>query len=87
MTVEKMADLEARIRGLVSLVRDLKVRNAQLEQDLRMAKTRLSKQAELSRQWEVERDDIRSRIEKVLGELELFECLDEARFSKEVALD
>ncbi|MFQ5574634.1 MAG: cell division protein ZapB [Terriglobia bacterium] len=87
MALGKMGDLEARIRGLVSLVQDLKLRNAQLEEDLRTAKSRLSKQTELSRQWEEERHDIRSRIEKVLGELELFECLDEAKFSKEVALD
>ena len=87
MALGKMGDLEARIRGLVTLVQDLKHRNAQLEEDLRTAKTRLSKQVQLSRQWEEERDVIRSRIEKVLGELELFECLDEAKFSKEVALD
>lgn len=87
MALGKMGDLEGRIRGLVSLVQDLKLRNAQLEEDLRTAKSRLSKQTELSRRWEEERNDIRSRIEKVLGELELFECLDEAKFSKEVALD
>lgn len=87
MALGKMGDLEGRIRGLVSLVQDLKLRNAQLEEDLRTARSRLSKQTELSRRWEEERNDIRSRIEKVLGELELFECLDEAKFSKEVALD
>ncbi|MDR4471491.1 MAG: hypothetical protein MRJ92_02190 [Nitrospira sp.] len=34
--------------------------------------------------WEQERLDIRARIEKVLGEIDLLECLDEP---KEVAFD
>jgi hypothetical protein len=87
MPLRNMAQLEARVRGLVSLVQELKTRNAQLEADLRTAKDRLSHQTALGRRWEEERTDIRLRIEKVLGEMELFECLDEATISKEVALD
>jgi hypothetical protein len=44
----------------------------------------LMKQEELGRRWEVERHDIRARIEKVLGELD---CLEGSEESKEVALD
>lgn len=87
MAVEKLEALEGRVRGLVTLVQELKSRNAQLEEELRKAKECLSKHTQLSRQWDEERVEIRARIEKVLGELEFFECLDEARASKEVALD
>jgi hypothetical protein len=38
----------------------------------------------MNRQWEQERVDIKARIEKVMGEIDLLECLDD---SKEVALD
>ena len=87
MALEKMEALEGRIRNLVALVQDLKARNAHLEEELHLAKRRLVQQAELNREWEQERTDIRLRIEKVLGELEVFESLDEQTVPKEVALD
>lgn len=87
MALEKMEALEGRIRNLVALVQEQKARNAHLEEELRLAKTRLVQQAELNREWERERADIRLRIEKVLGELEVFESLDEQSLPKEVALD
>ncbi len=87
MALEQMAGLEARIRTLVDLVQQDKGRISQLEQELRAVKDRLVKQAELNRQWEEERADIRLRIEKVLGELEFFEYLEDPGRSKEVALD
>lgn len=87
MALEKMETLEGRIRNLVALVQELKTRNARLEEELQLAKKRLVQQAELNREWDQERTDIRLRIEKVLGELEVFESLDEQRGPKEVALD
>ena len=87
MALEKMEALEGRIRNLVSLIQDLKTRNARLEDDLQLAKERLALQAELNRQWEQERTDIRLRIEKVLGEIEVFESFEQQRVPKEVALD
>lgn len=84
MALERMEALEARIRGLVDLVQELKEKNAVLEEELRAARERLSKQNQMNRRWEVERSDVRSRIEKVLEQLESLECLEE---SKEVALD
>lgn len=87
MALEKMETLEGRIRNLVALVQELKTRNAHLEEEIQLAKKRLLQQAELYRAWEQERTDIRLRIEKVLGELEVFESLDEQRVPKEVALD
>ncbi len=87
MALERMSELEARVRGLVSVVQELKTRNAQLEDEVKLAKDRLAKQKELTKQLEEERSDIRSRVERVLNELEFFECLDDSRVSKEVALD
>jgi len=84
MALERMEALEARIRGLVDLVQQLKEKNAVLEEELRAARDLLSKQNQTNRRWEVERNDVRSRIEKVLEELESLECLEEF---KEVALD
>lgn len=87
MALEKMEALEGRIRSLVALVQELKARNTHLEAELQLAKNRLVQQAELNREWEQERTDIRLRIEKVLGELDVFESLDEPSLPKEVALD
>ena len=84
MALERMEALEARIRGLVDLVQELKEKHAVLDEELRAARERLSKQNQMNRRWEVERNDVRSRIEKVLEELESLECLEEF---KEVALD
>jgi hypothetical protein len=38
----------------------------------------------LNRRWEKERIDIKARVEKVLGEIELLECAEDP---KEVTLD
>jgi predicted RNase H-like nuclease (RuvC/YqgF family) len=84
MALEKMEALEVRVRGLVTLVQELKRSNAALQSELRLARDRLSKQIELSRRWEDERHHVRVRIEKVLGELEVLDCLEDP---KEVALE
>jgi predicted RNase H-like nuclease (RuvC/YqgF family) len=84
MALEKMEALESRVRGLVSLIQDLKRANASLHSELRAARERVMKQEELGRRWEMERLDIRARIGKALGQLD---CLDSIEESKEVALD
>ena len=84
MALEKLVALEARVRGLVDLAQELKREKAVLEGELRKARERLSKQEEQSQRWEEERADIRSRIEKVLGELDVLSGMGD---SKEVALD
>ncbi|HAN48551.1 MAG TPA: cell division protein ZapB [Nitrospira sp.] len=84
MTLDHLDALEIRIRDLVKLVQDLKRKNASLEDDLRLARERVAVRDDENRRWEQERIDIRSRIEKVLGEIDLLECLDEP---KEVAVD
>jgi chromosome segregation ATPase len=84
MTLDRLDALEIRIRDLVKLVQDLKRKIASLEDDLRLAREHVALRDDENRRWEQERVDIRSRIEKVLGEIDLLECLDE---SKEVAFD
>lgn len=84
MTLDRLDALEGLIRELVKLVQEFKKKNALLEDELKATRQRLSSQDDMNRQWEQERVDIKARIEKVMGEIDLLECLDD---SKEVALD
>jgi chromosome segregation ATPase len=84
MAVDRLATLEARVRELVDLIQTLKRENTGLKSDLRAAKERLVKQHASGDHWVSERADIKARIEKVLGELDSLEFIEE---SKEVALD
>ena len=84
MSLDRLDALESRIRDLVKLVQELKRKNAALEGELKTARERLVEQNDSNRRWERERVDIKSRIEKVLGELELLDGYDER---KEVAFD
>ena len=84
MALDRLDALETRIRDLVKLVQELKRRNALLEDEVKIARQRLSSQDDLNRRWEKERIDIKSRVEKVLGEIDLLECADD---TKEVTLD
>ena len=84
MALDRLDALETRIRDLVKLVQELKRKNALLEEEVKTARQRLSSQDDLNRRWEKERIDIKSRVEKVLGEIDLLECADD---TKEVTLD
>lgn len=84
MALEKMEALESRVRGLVDMIQDLKRKNAALHAEMRAARERFMKQDELGRRWEKERLDIKTRIEKVLGELD---GLDAGEVPKEVAIE
>ncbi len=87
MALENLKALEQKIEKLVRHIQLLKARNTELEEELLQAKRQFAKQAELGKQWDKERVNIRARIEKVMGELEVFEYVDEAGVSEEVALD
>ena len=84
MAFDRLDALENRIRDLVKLVQDLKKKNAAIEAELTVVRQRLAEKDDSNRRWEQERVDIKSRIEKVLGDIELLECFEER---KEVALD
>lgn len=84
MALDRLDALEGRIRDLVKLVQELKKKNTMLEEEVKVTRQRLASQDDLNRRWEQERVDIKARIEKVMGEIELLECLDDP---KEVALD
>jgi chromosome segregation ATPase len=84
MALDRLDALEDRIRDLVKLVQELKKKNAAAEEELKAVRQRLAQKDDSNRRWEQERIDIKSRIEKVLGDIELLECFEER---KEVALD
>ena len=73
MSVEKMEKLEVRVRKLLDLVVELRQDKSHLEQELDSTRERLAKQQDMSEGWEDERSTIRSKIEKVLDELEFLD--------------
>lgn len=73
MSVEKLETLETRVRKLLDLVVELRQEKSHLEQELKATRERLAKHEEMSEGWEEERTTIRSRIEKVLGDLEFLD--------------
>ena len=77
MTLDGLDGLETKIRGLLKLVQDLRQKNTSLEGELRAVRQSLASQEELNRLWEKEHTDIESRIQKVLGDIELLELIDE----------
>jgi hypothetical protein len=84
MALDRLDAFESRIRDLVKLVQELKRKNAATEEELKIVRQRLAERDDMNRRWEQERVVIKSRIEKVLGDIELLESLEER---KEVALD
>jgi chromosome segregation ATPase len=73
VSVNKLVDLEAQVKGLIAHLQELKRRNAQLEERLRAVDGRLSKQDATLRRWEKDRDWLCGKVRKVLGELEAIE--------------
>ena len=78
MSLEKIDALEVRVKKLVDLVVELRRDKAVLEEELQTARDRVKQQEELSGGWEEERTNIRSRIEKVLDELEFLDHSNES---------
>ena len=78
MSLEKIDALEVRVKKLVDLVVELRRDKAGLEDELQTARERVKQQEELSGGWEEERTNIRSRIEKVLDELEFLDHSNES---------
>jgi len=84
MALDRLDALESRIRDLVKLVQELRKKNAASEEELKVARRRLAERDDANRRWEQERVDIKLRIERVLSDIELVECLEER---KEVSVD
>lgn len=84
MSLDRLDALETRIRDLVKLVQELKRKNALQEEELKTARQQLATQDDMNHKWERERMDIKARIEKVMNEMELLECVEDP---KEVAID
>jgi FtsZ-binding cell division protein ZapB len=77
MTLDGLGTLEVTIRRLLKLVQELRLKNTSLEEQVRGLRQSLASQEELNRLWEKEHTDIQSRIEKVLGDIELLELIEE----------
>jgi len=73
MSLNKLADLEAKVKTLIVHLQELKRRNAQLEERLREVDGRLTKKDATMRRWEKERTWLRGKLRKVVGELEAIE--------------
>jgi septal ring factor EnvC (AmiA/AmiB activator) len=84
MALDRLDALETRIKDLVKLIQELKKRNAGLEDELRLTRQRLADESDSNRRWAKERTDIKSRVEKVLTDIEVLEGFEER---KEVAFD
>lgn len=84
MALDRLDALETRIKDLVKLIQELKKRNAGLEDDLRVTRQRLADESDSNRRWARERSDIKTRIERVLSDIEVLEGFEER---KEVAFD
>ncbi|TAL10635.1 MAG: hypothetical protein EPO02_06685 [Nitrospirae bacterium] len=69
----KVDALEAKVKEIIKHSAELKRRTATLETRLRDADARVARQAADARRWEKERDWIRGRLKKILGELALIE--------------
>lgn len=73
MAFDQLDALELRIVDIVKLVHELKRHNASLEEGLKAAHQQIATEEDLARRRESERLDIESRIEKVIGDIELLE--------------
>lgn len=73
MSVDKLETLEVRVKKMLDLIVELRRDKSHLEQELESAREQLAKQQEMTEGWEDERGAIRTRIEKVLGELEFLD--------------
>jgi chromosome segregation ATPase len=69
----KITALEAKVKEIIKHSAELKRRTALRETRLREADARLARQSSEVRRWEKERDWMRGRLRKILGELELIE--------------
>ena len=73
MSLNKLADLESKVKTLIAHLQELKRRNAQLEERLREVDGRLTKKDATMRRWEKERTWLRGKLRKAAGELEAIE--------------
>ena len=71
MSLEKLNALDAHVRKLIQEVIVLRQENGKLREELQRARDSQVREEERAIAWEEERSQIRSRIERVLEELEV----------------
>ena len=77
MTLDGLDALETKIRGLVKLVQDMKQKNVSLSEEIKVVRQQLAAQEDLNQRCEKESLEIQSRIDRVLGDIEMVERIDE----------
>jgi DNA anti-recombination protein RmuC len=70
MPIDQIAVLEKRVHQIIELVKRLKQENASLEQKLRAAGHQLSKRERDTMRWNQDRSRLRSKVERILSEME-----------------
>jgi chromosome segregation ATPase len=68
--MEKLEILEVKIRKMMDLIKQLKSEKADLETGLKALSERALKLEEENSYWGTEKQTIRARVEKILGEIE-----------------
>ncbi|MBI3605340.1 MAG: cell division protein ZapB [Nitrospirae bacterium] len=68
--MEKLEILEVKIRKMMDLIKQLKSEKADLETGLKALSERALKLEEENSYWRTEKQTIRTRVEKILGEIE-----------------
>jgi chromosome segregation ATPase len=69
--MEKLEILEVKIRKMMDLIKQLKSEKADLETGLKGLSERALKLEEENSYWRTEKQTIRARVEKILGEIEV----------------
>jgi hypothetical protein len=78
MSHDQMNALEARVRGLVQLVQEVRRENATLKTELMATQEKLREHEQHLRDKEHEETGMQDRIARILGELDAVEHGDEA---------
>lgn len=73
MSANKLIDLEAKVKAVLLHLQETKRRNVQLEDRLRQADGQLARQQATIRRCEKEREWLRGKLRKMVGELDTVE--------------
>lgn len=69
--MEKLEILESRVHEMMEWIRQLKSEKSRLEEEVKGLMEKFSRLEEESGHWEREKKEIRVRVERILGEIEV----------------
>ena len=70
MEIEWLDSLESRVRDAVARLGELREENGTLRERIEELETQLATTAAAAKSWEVEREEVRRRVEGLTGRLE-----------------